>query len=121
MGFFDDALNKTKEVLDVAYKKTEEVVTTEKQKFDVSTIKSKREKDYAALGKLYFEQIKDSEELSEEIKALVSAIKDKNENIERLNKEIQDAKNKRICPECSAAIDKNSVYCSCCGAKLTEE
>ena len=121
MGFFDDALNKTKEVLDVAYKKTEEVVTTEKQKFDVSALKSKREKDFAALGKIYYEQIKDAEDLSEEISVLVSAIKEKSAEIDRLYTEIHNAKNKLICPNCSAAIEKNSVFCSSCGAKLELE
>ena len=66
MGFFDDALNKTKEVLDAAYKKTEEVVVTEKQKLDIQGLKSKREKDFAALGKIYFAEVKDFEDVSEE-------------------------------------------------------
>ena len=120
MGFFDDALNKTKEVLDVAYKKTEEVVTTEKQKFDVSSLKSKREKDFASLGKIYFEQIKDAEDLSDEEKSLVLAIKEKSAEIDRLYTEIQNTKNKRVCPNCSAAIDKKSVFCNSCGAKLED-
>lgn len=120
MGFFEDALNKTREALDVAYKKTEEVVTAEKQKLDISAIKSKREKDYAALGKIYYEAIKSQEDLSDEIKFLVEAIAEKNAEIIRLNREVQNAKNKRICPNCGANIDISSVYCNSCGAKLEE-
>ncbi len=121
MGFFEDALTKTKEALDIAYKKTEEVVNTEKQKFDISSIKSKREKDYAALGKLYYNTVKDNtdEGLSDDIKQLISSISEKTAEIDRLNREVQNAKNKRICPVCNANIDINSVYCSVCGAKLT--
>lgn len=118
MEFFDNALNKAKEVLDVAYKKTNEVVSTEKQKFDVSSLKSKREKDFAALGKIYFDAVKDSDGLSEETAALVSAIKEKTAEIDRLIAEIQSVKNKRICPACGAAIDSNSVFCNVCGAKV---
>ena len=118
MGFLDDALNKTKEVLDAAYKKTEEVVVTEKQKLDIQGLKSKREKDFAALGKLYFADIKDAENLSEDVSTLVSAIKEKSNEIDRLNAEIQSAKNRRICPNCGVAIPENSVYCNACGTKV---
>ena len=55
MGFFEDAISKTKEVFDVVCQKTGEIVTTEKQKISIASLKSKREKDYAALGKIYFE------------------------------------------------------------------
>lgn len=118
MEFFDNALNKAKEMLDVAYKKTEEVVNTEKQKFDVTGLKSKREKDFAALGKIYFDTVKDSAGLPEQTAALVSAIKEKTAEIDRLNAEIQSVKNKRICPACGSAIDNNSAFCNACGAKL---
>lgn len=121
MGFFDDALNKTKEVLDAAYKKTEEVVVTEKQKLDIQGLKSKREKDFAALGKLYFAEVKDAEDVSEEVGTLVNAIKEKSDEINRLNAEIQSVKNRRICPNCGVAIPENSVYCNACGTKVTIE
>ena len=121
MGFFDDALNKTKEVLDAAYKKTEEVVVTEKQKFDIQSLKSKRDKDFLALGKIYYSEIKDSEELSDNVKDIVAAIKEKTNEIDRLIEDIQNIKNRRICPNCGVAIAENSVYCNACGVKLTIE
>ena len=37
MEFFDNAVNKAKEAIDIACKKTNEVVSTQKQKFDVKT------------------------------------------------------------------------------------
>lgn len=118
MGFLDDAINKTKEVFDVACKKTDEVVTVEKQKFNIASLKSKREKDYADLGRIYFESVKDSCDLDDETRNLVDAIREKNEEISRLNKDIQNIKNKRVCPKCNANIDANSVYCNNCGEKL---
>ena len=93
MGFFDNAINKTKEVFDVACKKTDEVVTVE--------------------------IVKDSTDISDEARNLVDAIKEKQDEIDRLNKDIQDIKNKRVCPNCNANIDVNSVYCNNCGAKVT--
>lgn len=31
---------------------------------------------------------------------------------------IKKAKNKKKCPKCNASIDKDSVYCKWCGAKV---
>ncbi len=118
MGFLDNAISKTKEVLDVACKKTDEVVTIEKQKFNIASLKSKREKDFADLGRVYYELIKDSTELDDNTRNLVDAISEKNEEIARLNEDIQNIKNKRVCPFCNANIDINSTYCNVCGKKL---
>ncbi len=118
MDFFENAVSKAKEAFDVACKKTNEAVSTQKQKFDVASLENKRDKDYAALGKLYFEAIKDTEIDSDEIKALVEEIKSKNEKIKEIKDEINAAKNKRICPQCSAVIDNNATFCSVCGAKV---
>lgn len=118
MGFLDNAINKTKEVFDVACKKTDEVVTVEKQKFNIASLRSKREKDYADLGKIYYELVKDSADISDEVRNLVDAITEKNEEIARLNEDIQSIKNKRVCPKCNANIDMNSSFCNSCGEKL---
>ncbi len=119
MDFFDNVLNKTKEAIDVVSKKTGEIVTVEKQKFDVSSLKSKLEKDYAQLGRLYFKSIDDAEALNEKEKAIVEEINKKLAAINELNIEIANAKAKRFCPSCKAAIADTSVYCSNCGEKLT--
>ncbi len=117
MDFFDNAVNKAKEVFDVAYKKTNEVVTTQKQKFDVASVESKRNKDYMQLGEIYFNILKDTEIEDERVRTLVEQINEKNEKIQELTDEINAAKNKKICPNCSASIDENSIYCNVCGAK----
>lgn len=118
MGFLDDAINKTKEVLDVACKKTGEVVTVEKQKFTITSLKSKREKDFANLGKIYFDLIKDDIDIDDNTRNLVDAIIEKNEEIDRLNQEIQNIKNNRICYNCGANVNEKSVYCNNCGIKF---
>lgn len=121
MDFFDDAINKTKEVFETVSQKTGEVIATEKQKFDIASLKSKREKDYTALGKVYYKMICGGGEAPDEARAIVEAIKAKDAEIERLSGEIQKTKNKKACPACGAFIDKNSVFCSVCGAKLGGE
>lgn len=118
MDFLDNAMVKAKEALDVACKKTNEVVSTQKQKFDVASIENKRAKDFQALGELYFEKIKNETSEDEAIRDLVLEIKLKNERLNELKEDINNAKNKRSCPSCGAVIDQAAVYCSACGKKL---
>ena len=118
MDFFDDMLSKAKDAIDVASKKTGEVVNTQKQKFDIAALDSKRAKDFAVLGEIYYNKIKDGEASDENISELVLSIKEKSDKIDKLKAEINNAKNKRICPKCGAAIDQISNYCNACGEKL---
>lgn len=121
MDFLDNAVSKAKEAIDVACKKTNEIVSNQKQKFDVVAIENKRAKDFEALGKLYFDMIKDTEVDNETVNKIVAEIKEKNSRIDALKEEINAVKNKKICPQCGSAIDKMSVYCNICGAKLEFE
>ena len=82
MDFLDNAVSKAKEAIDVACKKTNEVVSTQKQKFDVVAIENKRAKDFEALGKLYFDMIKDTEVDNETVNKIVAEIKEKNSRID---------------------------------------
>ena len=118
MGFLEDAVSKSKEVFDIACKKTDEILTLEKQKFTLASLKSKREKDFAALGRIYFELVKDDEDAGEDVLNLVDEICAKSEEIEQLEAEIRYAKYQRVCPECGSSVDANSAFCNKCGAKL---
>ena len=118
MEFFDNALNKAREAIGIACKKTEEVVSVQKQKFDIATIENKRNKDFEKLGKLYFEVFGENETDNAQINALVEDIKSKNEKIEQLKNEIKETKNARVCPKCGAFVEDNAVFCSTCGAKI---
>ncbi len=119
MGYFEEFLGKTKDFMVTAYKKTSNAVSVEKQKFDVTSIKVKRDNDFKDLGKIYFEMLQNSQEIPEQAKDLYDSIILKNEQMAKINAEIQSAKNKRVCPNCNANIDINSVYCNVCGEKVT--
>lgn len=121
MDFLDNAIDKAKEAFDIAYKKTNQVVNTGKQKFDIASLQNRCSKDFEALGKIYYNLIKNTEIEDQDTKFLVEAINDKNAKIAELKEEINAAKCKRTCPVCAAAISENSVYCSACGAKLEFE
>lgn len=119
MEFLDNAIVKTKEAFDVACKKTGEVVNTKKLEFDLASLRSKQDKDFSALGRICFDLYKNDENATDEVKALVSAIAEKNKKMAELNAAIVAAKNKRLCPKCSAPVEKNAVFCSNCGEKIT--
>lgn len=119
--FFEQALVKVKDAFDVAYKKTGEVVNVQRQKFEVTSLNGKIEKDYAELGKIFFEQIKDSEDMPENVSVLVSAISEKKEKISSLNLEIAQTQKKKICPNCKAVMEQNASFCSACGVAFSEQ
>ena len=121
MDFLDNAIDKAKEAIDIACKKTNEVVNTGKQKFDVASLQNKRSKDFEVLGEIYYNLIKNTEIEDENTKILVDAITEKNQKIAELKEEINTAKYKRTCPVCSAAISEKAVFCSACGTKLEFE
>lgn len=121
MDFIDNAVTKAKEAIDVACKKTNEVVNTQKQKFDIATLENKRAKDFELLGMIYYESLKECGAEDKKINAIVSEINAKNEKIKKLKEEINSVKNKRICPKCGAAVDNCSNYCNACGEKLVFE
>ncbi len=121
MDFFDNAVIKAKEAIDVACKKTNEVVNTGKNKFDIASLENKRLKDYEKLGEIYFNLIKDTENLDPKTQALVDSVLLKNKQISELKEQINSAKNKRTCPNCGTSVTDDAVYCSNCGEKLIVE
>lgn len=118
MDFFDDAVNKAKEAIDVACQKTNEVVSVQKQKFDIAALESKRAKDFQLLGALYFNKHKDAEIEDAQLAEIVAAVKAKNERIDKIQSEINKTKNKRVCPSCGTVVDKTARFCNFCGAQL---
>lgn len=118
MDFFDDAVNKTKEVFDVVSKKTGEVINVGKIKYEIAALKSKAQKDYETLGKIYYNQLKQSGEVSADVAELFSAIEEKCERIEVLESAIKDLKNCVVCPKCGAEQDKSAIFCNVCGEKI---
>lgn len=119
---FDNILNKAKDVFETAYKKADDALSVQKQKYDVSSLENKLSKDYETLGRLCFEEMKNGAFAENEaFLSVAEVIKTKTEQIEELKKEILKAKNKKRCPKCNAAIDKEAVYCNVCGEKIIQE
>ena len=121
MEFFEEAINKVKDAFDVATKKTNDVVSLQKQKFDLASMQSKLSKDYETLGRLCLDTVISGADLSDEAKALAGEIVDKEEQAEKLNAEILKAKGKKFCASCGTANNAEANFCYVCGHKLAEE
>ena len=119
MGFFDDAINKTKDAIDTVGKKTNDIVSLQKLKSNARTLSSKIEEAYASLGKLCFDGVSQCEEKPEGTAELVESINTMNEQLAELKKEIAKAQGGVVCPECGGVSPEGSVFCSKCGGKLS--
>lgn len=86
--FFDNAVDKAKNLFDAACHKTDEVIAVEKLKIKQASCKNKISKDYKLLGKLYFESFKDNEDIPEEFKQLIKDIEYNFSLIEKAQKDI---------------------------------
>lgn len=116
--YIDNAVVKAKEVFEVAVKKTEEVVTVEKLKYNLSVTKNSREKDLADLGKIYYKILKETEDFDENTEELFNSITEKTAKIKELREEISNVKNKKYCNNCGSFVTNDSSYCKNCGNKF---
>ena len=89
MEFFDEAVGKAKDIFDVACKKTGAAVNTGKLKMEIATNETKMAKDFEALGKIYFESIKDSDDLDSKTAKIRDLIAEKQNKIEAIKEELE--------------------------------
>ncbi len=88
MEFFENAVNKAKDVFDVVVTKTEEAVTTGKQKLDIATLENKLAKDFERLGRAYFETIKDNDDIDVNFANIKASIVEKQTQISKIKEEM---------------------------------
>lgn len=119
MEYFDNAINKTKEVFDVAKQKTTEAVNIGKKKYDIAAAQRNIEKLYTKLGKAAFAVYANDHAADESVKSVIAEIKEKTADLEAAKNELLAMKGKRLCANCGAAIEENATYCSACGEKVT--
>ena len=116
---FEFDLNKVKESLVNAGKEVESMAkdasAVAKIKIDIHNKEVFLEKQYALLGKAYYEAHKD-EEVEECVyfPSITEALAD----IEQLNVELLAATGSVECPSCGAKQPKEKAFCADCGAEL---
>ncbi|WP_434309976.1 zinc-ribbon domain-containing protein [Hominifimenecus sp. rT4P-3] len=71
---------------------------------------------YQAIGKLYYE--KHDGEICEEYIPYFEHVGEACAAIEEFQGQLNELKKRKICPECGAAVEETSAFCSHCGHKM---
>lgn len=92
--------------------KAKDVSDIVKLQYELREKESALSEKYEELGKAYYEERKDEEEMAE-IRDLISGVAE-------LKEQIMDLKGAKACPSCGAKVSDNAAFCSACGAKLND-
>ena len=87
-----------------------------KLNFDIKAKEDFIEKQYAQIGKLYYEDHK--EEADGAYGQQMQAIADAFAAIDHMKEEVLKIKGARQCPQCGATVPEDTEFCGKCGAKL---
>ena len=98
--------------------KAKDVSEVAKLKMDIRSKEDFVEKQYAALGKIYFEEHKDETECEQSEQIFL--IKEALEEVERMKAEVLKSQGSTECPSCGAKMPEDAAFCSNCGTKLND-
>ena len=98
--------------------KAKEVSEVAKLKMDIHAKEDFVEKQFAILGRAYYEVKKDN--VSAEEEEQFEVIKEALDEIERMNQQMLDIQGVVVCPNCGKKVPADNCYCSTCGAKLDD-
>lgn len=95
--------------------KAKDISGVAKLNLDIKAKEDFVQKQYAEIGKLYYEAHKDDVEIEfEQFTVIDEAL----EAVETMKKELLELKGAKKCPKCGAQVPENSEFCSSCGTKL---
>ncbi|MCR4673181.1 MAG: zinc ribbon domain-containing protein [Lachnospiraceae bacterium] len=125
-SFFDDLRRNIQESLSGISRTSENVMQRTGDIFEAQKArvqKASLENDlidiYAEIGKLFTEKTA-AEDVPEEYAELFTKLGDCKAAITGIENKIAALKGVKICPECSAEVQKDAAFCPHCGAKLPE-
>lgn len=118
MGAWDDLKDSLFAAGRDVSQKAKEVSEIAKIKMDIRAKEDFVEKQFAALGRAYYEANKDNadDKDSETFTVIKGAI----DEIERMNQQMLDLQGVVRCPNCGKKSPIGTCFCSDCGAKLEE-
>ena len=112
-----EIISKVKEAVSSTTKKvvkfSGEAIDYTKLKLKIAEINSKLDEKYAAIGLAVYEGNDEAE-----IELLCDAISSLREELENLKLKLDDYKNKKSCPVCGFATERDNPYCPSCGNKF---
>ncbi len=119
MAFFEDLGKKLTSAGQAVAQKTKEVAEIAKLNLAIADNEKQINKTYQEIGKLYVEKYADN--VGEDFAELVSTIKQAEEEIASLEKQINELKGVCKCEQCGAELNEEVSFCSECGAQIVKE
>lgn len=86
-----------------------------KLKIDIKSKEDFVEKQYALIGRKYYEAHKDDDVLDY---GEVSVIEEALQSIEEMKAQLLELKGAKKCPQCGAEVSGEACFCANCGAKI---
>ena len=122
MAFFDKLGKKASEAYKITADKTGKLAKETKIKFKMSDLKSQINDIYQEIGKIVYEKHVKKEEISmNELEEQCTKIDVLSDEIEDLQKQTLELRDKKLCTNCFKEIEKNAKFCPSCGAVQEEE
>ena len=122
MAFFDKLGKKASEAYKITADKTGKLAKETKIKFKMSDLKSQINDIYQEIGKVVYEKHVKKEEISmNELEEQCTKIDVLSDEIEDLQKQTLELRDKKLCTNCFKEIEKNAKFCPSCGAEQQEE
>ena len=116
MSFFDEMKESLVSAGKDVSQKAKEVSEIARLKLDIKSKEDYVEKQYAILGRMYYEQHKDEEAAEEE---QFKVIKEALEDIEHMKAEVLNLQGAAECPNCGERMPQGAAFCSKCGTILS--
>ena len=124
MDFFDKLGKKASEAYKITADKTGKIAKETKLKLKINEAKSKIDDIYEEIGKEVYEKHlgkSNSENFEQEIEDKCTEIDVLADEIENMQQQCLELKDKKKCTSCYTEIDKNVKFCPNCGAEQKEE
>lgn len=121
MSIIDDIIVNAKSAATTVGEKAGQIKEYTKLKYSEAGIKSDINKKKQELGDYVYRCTKSGNVDNEILQKMVDDVTELEENLQITKEMITAAKNKVVCGACKAENEKDAVYCSKCGKKLTEE
>ena len=115
------AVSEAEKLTKVVADKSSNIVDVTKLNLSLSDTEKKITKLYASIGEAVYADYANGEDIPENLSDLCNQIKDFKAEADAIRSEIAELKSSVACPACAATNDKDSEYCSKCGAKLSED
>lgn len=118
MDTFDEFLDKARNLVDIAGKKTGEAMEFAKLKLSRAQVNGEIQKTYEKLGAFVYKFKKQGDENNELVDNCIAEIDGLIEELDSIERKLNEIKSAVKCESCGAINDMDSAFCAKCGAKI---